>query len=181
MNFTQDWFTHNVPNFEKCMAEAGEQRENFLEIGSYEGMSTCWLLQNGLDKSGDIACIDPYPNMSDVEERFWVNVKEVMGPTQSVNLFKEPSYQALSELIKFKEPYSYTFDFIYIDGVHSADGALTDACMSWGLLRQGGVMLFDDYLYPHEPTKVGIDAFLAAFKGKYEIIVNNYQLAVKKI
>jgi hypothetical protein len=52
--------------------------------------------------------------------------------------------------------------------------------MAWGLLRSGGVMLFDDYLYPHEPTKIGIDAFLAGFEGKYDIIVNNYQLAVKK-
>ena len=180
MNFTEDWFSHNIPNFERCMATIGNQRENFLEIGSYEGRSTCWLLQNGLDKSGIIACIDPYPNMSDVEQRFWENIKEVIGPTQSVHAFKEPSYQALGEMIKFKEPYSYTFDFIYVDGVHSAEGALTDACMAWGLLRSGGVMLFDDYQYPHEPTKVGIDAFLAAFDGKYDIIVNNYQLAVQK-
>lgn len=181
MNFTQDWFTHNIPNFEKCMLEIGDQRENFLEIGSYEGRSTCWLLQNGLDKSGIISCIDPYPNMLDIEERFWLNVKGVIGPTQSIHAFKEPSYQALSEIIKFKEPYSYIFDFVYVDGAHDPATTLSDACMAWGLLRQGGVMLFDDYQYPHEPTKVGIDAFLAGFKGKYDIIINNYQLAVKKI
>jgi predicted O-methyltransferase YrrM len=179
MNFTADWFTNNIPNFEKCMATIGEQRENFLEIGSYEGRSTCWLLQNGLDKSGTIACIDPYPNMSDVEQRFWENIKEVIESTQSVHAFKEPSYQALGEMIKLKEPYSYTFDFIYIDGVHSPLGVLTDACMSWGLLRSGGVMLFDDYLYPQESTKIGIDAFLNSFDG-YELIIDNYQLAVKK-
>jgi predicted O-methyltransferase YrrM len=75
--------------------------------------------------------------------------------------------------------HKYTFDFVYVDGVHSAVGALTDACMAWGLLKQGGVMLFDDYLYPHEPTKVGIDAFLNSFDG-YELLVDNYQLAVKK-
>jgi predicted O-methyltransferase YrrM len=87
------------------------------------------------------------------------------------------SYQALAELIGRKQ----TYDFIYIDGVHSSDGVLTDACMAWGLLKKGGVMLFDDYQYPHEPTKDGIDAFLCAFLGKFEPIINNYQLAVRKI
>jgi predicted O-methyltransferase YrrM len=179
LNFTEDWFTHNIPNFEKCMFMAGLPRTRFLEIGSYEGRSTCWLLSN-LAIDGKMVSIDPFPNMPEVEERFWNNVKEVMGPTQSLHAFKEPSYQALSEMIKFKEPYSYMFDFIYIDGAHDPATTLTDACMAWGLLRSGGVMLFDDYLYPHEPTKVGVDAFLAGFEGKYDIIVNNYQLAVKK-
>jgi predicted O-methyltransferase YrrM len=179
MNFTEDWFTHNIPNFEKCMAEIGEQRKNFLEIGSYEGRSTCWLLENGLSKKGHMVCIDPYSGegFDKVEDRFWENVRLVPDSICSISAYKEPSYQALADMIDRE----YEFDFIYVDGIHSADGVLTDACMSWGMLRQGGVMLFDDYLYPHEPTKVGIDAFLSVFKGKYEIIVNNYQLAVKKI
>jgi predicted O-methyltransferase YrrM len=124
-------------------------------------------------------CIDPYSGegFDKVEERFWENVRSTVNSTQSVSAFKEPSYQALAEMIGLK----YEFDFIYIDGVHSADGALTDACMSWGLLKKGGVMLFDDYQYPHEPTKDGIDAFLCAFLGKFEPIINNYQLAVRKL
>jgi predicted O-methyltransferase YrrM len=173
MNFTQDWFTHNVPNFEKCM-EAAPERLKFLEIGSYEGMSACWLLTNGLEEGGHLTCIDPFFN--DMRSVFDKNIREATRLNQVVSVMQTTSYKALAELIGTKQ----TYDFIYIDGVHSADGALTDACMSWGLLKQGGVMLFDDYLYPHEPTKVGIDGFLAAFDGKYDIIVNNYQLAVQK-
>jgi predicted O-methyltransferase YrrM len=86
------------------------------------------------------------------------------------------SYQALAELIGRKQ----TYDFIYVDGLHTDEGVLTDACMSWGLLKQGGVMLFDDYQYPLEPTKVGIDAFLNSFDG-YKLIIDNYQLAVRKL
>jgi hypothetical protein len=52
--------------------------------------------------------------------------------------------------------------------------------MAWGLLRKDGVMLFDDYEYDKEPTKIGIDAFLAGFEGQYEIVLQNYQLAVMK-
>jgi predicted O-methyltransferase YrrM len=175
MNFTEDWFSHNIPNFEKCIAAIPEKKL-FLEIGSYEGRATCWLLEYGLSTKGSIVCIDPFPNLSKVEARFWSNVQATQGAEQKVSLFKKPSYEALAEMVGHK----YVFDFIYVDGSHAPDMALTDACMAWGLLRSGGVMLFDDYLYPHEPTKVGIDAFLAGFEGKYDIIVNNYQLAVKK-
>ncbi len=41
-------------------------------------------------------------------------------------------------------------------------------------------MLFDDYEYPHEPTKCGIDGFLMGFVGKYDLLLKNYQLAVVK-
>ena len=152
------------------------EKKLFLEIGSYEGRSTCWLLENGLTDKGSIVCVDPFSGMQAVEARFWSNVQATQGAEQTVSLFKKPSYKALAEMIGHK----YVFDFIYVDGVHSAIGALTDACMAWGLLRSGGVMLFDDYLYPHEPTKVGVDAFLAGFEGKYDLLFSNYQLAVKK-
>jgi predicted O-methyltransferase YrrM len=85
------------------------------------------------------------------------------------------SSQALAQLIQQKQEY----DFIYIDGDHSPLGVLTDATMAWQLLRKGGVMLFDDYQYDREPTKIGIDAFLNSFDG-YELIIDNYQLAVMK-
>jgi predicted O-methyltransferase YrrM len=174
MNFTSDWFTHNIPNFEKCM-DALTEKSSFLEIGSFEGRSACWLLANALEEGGYMTCIDPFPD--GLRTTFEYNVRESTRVYQKVSIMQMTSYQALAELIGRKQ----TYDFIYIDGVHSADGALTDACMSWGLLKKGGVMLFDDYQYPHEPTKVGIDSFLLSFEGHYDIILNNYQLAVRKL
>ena len=173
MNFTNDWFTHNIPNFEKCM-ETIPEKKKFLEIGSYEGMSACWLLANGLEEGGRITCIDPFYN--GMRSVFELNVREATKKNQIVSIMQMTSYQALAELIGRKQ----TYDFIYVDGVHSPLGVLTDASMSWGLLKQGGVMLFDDYQYPLEPTKVGIDAFLNSFDG-YELIIDNYQLAVRKL
>ena len=173
MNFTNDWFTHNIPNFEKCM-ETIPEKQKFLEIGSYEGMSACWLLANGLEEGGRITCIDPFYN--GMRSVFELNVREATKKNQIVSVMQMTSYQALAELIGRKQ----TYDFIYVDGVHSPDGVLTDAVMSWGLLKQGGVMLFDDYQYPLEPTRVGIDAFLNSFDG-YELIIDNYQLAVRKL
>lgn len=184
MNFTEDWFSHNIPNFQACMS-AIPDKKLFLEIGAFEGRSTCWLLENGLADKGSIVCVDPFSGSVEhggidfqaVEARFWSNTSQTRKDTQSVVLMKNTSYKALAEMIGFK----YQFDFVYVDGSHAPDMALTDACMAWGLLKQGGVMLFDDYLYPHEPTKVGIDSFLLSFEEKYDIILNNYQLAVQKL
>ena len=175
MNFTEDWFSHNIPNFELCMNKLAEKKL-FLEIGSYEGRSTCWLLENGLADKGSFVSIDPYPNLTEVETRFWTNIAQAKKDTQVVSAFKDTSYKALAEMIGYK----YAFDFIYVDGSHAPDVALTDACMAWGLLKQGGVMLFDDYQYPHEATGKGIDAFLSAFEGQYDLVLSNYQLAVQK-
>lgn len=184
MNFTQDWFSNNINNFQTCMAALPEKK-CFLEIGAFEGRATCWMLQNGLSHKGSIVCVDAFEGISldgtidfkAVEARFWSNVQEAQGSTQTVSLMRNTSYKALAEMIGFK----YAFDFIYVDGSHAPDVTLTDACMAWGLLNKGGVMLFDDYQYPHEPTKVGIDGFLNAFNGQYEIVVNNYQMGVQKL
>ena len=176
MKFTQDWFTNNIPNFQLCMEVIGDQRKEFLEIGSYEGRSTCWLMQNGLQKEGNIVCVDPYEGMPDIEKRFWDNVREANTNKQIVSLFAAKSNRVLAELTIQKQKY----DFIYIDGDHAPEIALTDACMAWNLLRSGGVMLFDDYEYPQEPTKRGIDAFLSAFEGQFDMVLKNYQLAVRK-
>ena len=176
MDFTEDWFTHNVPNFELCMQTIPEHKL-FLEIGSYEGRSTCWLLQNGLANKGSIVCVDPFPNLSAVEARFWTNTAQARKDTQIVSLYKKTSEEALAEMLTFK----YVFDFVYVDGNHSADMAFADGLGAWKLLKQGGVMLFDDYKYPHEPTGEGIDRFLKEIAGEYKTIIDNYQYGIQKL
>jgi predicted O-methyltransferase YrrM len=180
MNFTEDWVSHNEKNFMMCMGHLGFTRGHFLEIGSFEGRSTCWFLQNGLADDGTMTCIDTFTpywyKEGDLLERFQVNVREAKKKYQVVSTLAMNSPQGLAQLIQQKQEY----DFIYIDGDHSPAGVLTDAVMAWGLLRKGGVMLFDDYEYDREPTKIGIDAFLAGFEGQYEIVLQNYQIAVMK-
>jgi predicted O-methyltransferase YrrM len=188
MNFTQDWFSSNINNFQTCMS-ALDKRDLFMEIGSFEGRATCWMLEHGLADDGEITCIDSYIkldfdpaiDMESVKDRFIANTKEATHGTQFVDLHEATSYTALSWLIQDIVGRADIYDFIYIDGSHAPDVALTDACMAWKLLRKGGVMLFDDYEYPHEPTKIGIDGFLNAFAGQYKTIVKNYQMGIQKL
>ena len=39
------------------------------------------------------------------------------------------------------------YDVIYVDGSHTARDVLQDAVLGWGLLKRGGLMIFDDYLW----------------------------------
>jgi predicted O-methyltransferase YrrM len=42
------------------------------------------------------------------------------------------------------------FDFIYVDGSHQAPDVLCDALLSFRLLKNNGVIAFDDYLWQEQ-------------------------------
>lgn len=60
--YTQDWFSANIPRFNIHLAHMRDKENlNFLEIGSFEGRSTGWLLENVLTHdSSKIICIDTF-------------------------------------------------------------------------------------------------------------------------
>jgi predicted O-methyltransferase YrrM len=190
MNFTQDWFSYNIPHIEQLMSMLPE-RQSFLEVGCFEGRGTCWFLEHGLDATGEITCIDPFMgsmehtdlDLSELYSRFNLNVDSVKKPEQSIRTMAYDSYKALAKLIVERKE----FDFIYIDGDHTAPAVLTDACMAWGLLKKGGVMLFDDYHWNPEgytdqqKPKIAVDMFSYVFKGQFKVVHDGYQVAVQKI
>lgn len=61
---------------------------------------------------------------------------------------------------------------------------IEDAVLAWRLLKQDGILLFDDYEWTGregmERPKPAIDFFLSAFEGKYKLLVKQYQLALRK-
>jgi predicted O-methyltransferase YrrM len=105
------------------------------------------------------------------------------GSIEKVNIEVGRSHDILPKLTVEKK----LFDIIYIDGSHSAFDVLTDAVMSFYLLKSGGIMIFDDYLWPGSldisyVPKAGIDAFINIFYSKIDILPNkrNYQIQIKK-
>ena len=191
MNFTQDWFTYNVPHISQLMQLLPE-RKRFLEIGCFEGRATCWFLENALDDNGLIVCVDPFEgsmehagmDLSDLYKRFKENTTYAQKDNQRVIVRRDTSYNALATWIY--DQYD-PFDFIYIDGDHTAPAVLTDACMAWPLLKSGGIMLFDDYHWnpdgftDWQKPKMAIDAFSHVFKDQFKVVHDGYQIAVQKI
>jgi tetratricopeptide (TPR) repeat protein len=174
--FTQDWFTHNIPIWKRHLqAFTGIADFQVVEIGSFQGMSACWLLDNILTHpTAKITCIDLY-----FQEHFKGNIVKT-GAADRVIELQGYSQDLLVDLT------SEYYDVAYIDGCHKPTSALQDAILSWRLVKVGGLMIFDDYEFtfpdsPEQDTKIGIDVFLEMFASQLEVVHKGYQLIVKKI
>lgn len=192
--FTADWFSNALINFE-WVKERIPPPESILEIGCHEGRSTCWMLENLLTDTGTITCIDPFgnqplsaydnddiPEQRIIEQIFRHNTGLAKKPNQTINVMPELSYRALAQLIVERKE----FDFIYVDGSHCADVVLADATMAFGLLKKGGMMIFDDYLWNQASNvldcpKMSIDAFVNMFQKHIAIGAINYQYIIQKV
>jgi hypothetical protein len=172
--FTSDWFSNHVPNWEKHLAFLDRQPNlKALEIGSFEGRSALWLLEN---LNCELTCIDPFL-VGGTELRFDHNIA-LHQHTNRVTKFKGFSEDILPNL-------NQTFDLIYIDGNHSAANVLLDAALSWHLLNPNGILIFDDYLWQVNPRasqrpKLGIDVFLEQITGQYILLHKGYQVILQK-
>lgn len=173
--FSQDWFTHNIPQWRYYLEHlAGLPGLRVLEVGSYEGMSACWMLDHWLtDAAAHITCIDLY-----FQDRFDLNIART-GASAKVTRLQGNSLEILPTL----EPNSY--QAIYIDGCHLADHVKQEVTLAWPLLEVGGVMIFDDYelkdpKFPGQDPKPAIDACLAEVNDRVELLHKSYQVIVRK-
>ncbi len=180
MEFTKDWFTHNIPAWESLLEKTIPKRA--LEVGSYEGRSACWLIEN-CPFLVSLYCIDVWLD-ADVERRFDENTH---GKHDHLVKCKGRSVFKLAELVATMPN---SFDFIYIDGSHTAPDTLTDAVLALQLLKVGGILIFDDYLWSEDgrmnpllSPKMGIDAFTNVYSQQIGVLrgLPLYQLYLQKV
>ena len=186
--FTVDWFTANIQSWTHYLKEfKGKPNLRFLEIGSYQGMSSVWLLENILtDENSSITCIDTFEgsiehhiySKNELINLFDIFVHNVSTFKNKINIIRGKSQEVLKLL-------NESFDFIYIDGDHTAVSVIEDAILSFSLLKKGGIMIFDDYEwlvmnnYIDNP-KPAIDAFLEIYANKITLLYKDYQVIIKK-
>lgn len=184
--FTQSWFSRNIPMWEKMLAPLKNKPVKALEIGSFEGQSTVWLLENILTHpQASIICVDAFSSTEELKDVDWDKVKarfhlNIAGFEEKVNLKVGKS----REILQYMTP--NTFDFIYIDGSHLAKDVLIDCVLSHMLLRKDGIIIMDDYLWGGFQSnlafpKPAIDAFLECFATEYQLLSLGYQVALKKL
>lgn len=75
------------------------------------------------------------------------------------------------------------YDYVYVDGDHSAAGALFDMTVAWRLVRLGGLMVIDDVLADAHVATVGASAsaFVAAHRRELRVVWSDHQLALRKM
>ena len=199
--FTNNWFDVSAKRIWDVLIPQVNPSK-ILEIGSYEGASTCYLIRNCASKMPiEIHCVDTWEggiehkmtgvDMTAVERQFLDNTKIARGQAPypaEVITHKGFSNMCLAKIMS--QGLLDYFDLIYIDGSHLAPDVLSDAIQSFPLLKVGGVMIFDDYLWrgriskddPLDGPKLAVDAFLNIYFRKMQIIWSpNSQVCAKKI
>jgi predicted O-methyltransferase YrrM len=199
MNFTNKWFDVSARAvWDEVVPKANPSK--VLEIGSFEGASACYLIER-CTADLELHCIDTWEgavehkrdktNMSEVEQRFHSNTSiAIAAASRPIKLIphKGRSDDQLARLLC--HGFRSYFDMIYIDGSHFANDALSDAVLCFPLLKVGGLMLFDDYLWrggagdtdPMFGPKLGVDAFLNVFFHKMRLAWStNAQVVAKKL
>lgn len=194
MIFSNDWFSPNIELWNKVLRKfKGKPDLLFLEIGCFEGRATLWLLENILTHpTSKIVVVDTFKdNSKHVEEKKYINLLERFKENLSVYLSSDPKKnkviikKGFSHAVLKKEKPELKYDFIYIDASHVAVNVLEDAVLAWRLLKQHGILIFDDYEWnaysnPLLCPKVSIDAFLKIFKNQFKLRHKGYQVVVEK-
>lgn len=191
--FSSDWFSGNIPLWNSLFEKFGmKNRVNkCLEIGTWEGRSAIFTINSLLnDPASRIYCVDTFQgseehteiNTSQLYQRC-VNNIATTGKQDQVSIIKGSSFEEIPKLFK---DHSESFDFIYIDGSHTSLDVLLDALNCFKLLKVGGIMIFDDYLWdhysnPYHNPKIGIDTFLMLMSPYTTIICRGYQMSCIKI
>lgn len=199
MKFVSTYYNDNlqIPSRWVELIDKLPARKSFLEIGSREGRSAQWIIESLMEDGGVLYCVDPWEdgiignenqsNMNAIKRAFDINIKEAKNqfPERTVNVICKRSDFALSYLF-LKD---IKFDFILIDGSHHAEDVLLDACLSWKLLKQNGIIIFDDYVWkssgytcvePDAKPSLAIDSFMSIYKN-YEILHKGHQVILRKI
>lgn len=187
--FQERWFDMNVVPWSVTFPKVFDRSDpvRILEIGSWEGRSSLFFLT--YFAQGQLTAVDTWagsdewhyhatPDLQDLEARFDNNVAS--GGTR-VTKRKGSSLHVLPQLLDEQQQ----FDVIYVDGSHLADDAITDSINSWRLLKQGGIIIFDDVMWPAYPraranTAWAIHQFLKYHTAEYKVLHAHYQIILQK-
>jgi hypothetical protein len=172
--FKDFWFLNNIEIINFFLPKSKDVRFDYLEIGSHEGMSLLNIL--GQYKNVHATCIDLWGD-NEVEKVFDGNFKNF----KNLEKIKSDSIIALRKLNYNKRE----FDYVYIDGLHEGTHVLIDAIQSFKLLKNNGVIIFDDFMQYDKnllcKSYEGIYYFLKLFKKQIKILYFQNILVIKKI
>jgi len=174
-DFSDDWFNRNAPLFARYLGDLRDQPCRVLEIGSYEGRSLVWLIENVVthpDSRIDSVDVREHPRLR--------NNLAATGAPEKVAFHLGKSADVLRTL-----PVD-SYDFAYIDGCHWAVETLEDAVLSFRLVKAGGIIAFDDYQWDDPEMnefgrpKEAVDAFQTIYGSHVELLHRGYQVWVRK-
>ena len=190
-SFSSNWFDNLAKdNFENIIKPFFTSKDiKYLEIGCYEGASLHYMFTNIMNTNSTATVIDPFIFYDTQLQTFTNNMENYKDRIELIVGYSQTELRKLNR---------NNYDFIYIDGDHTSDGVFTDAILSLPLLKNGGIIIFDDYLWRHNGSHTitslddinllhpnnpfsGINKFLELYKDYIEIIESNWQMVIRKL
>jgi predicted O-methyltransferase YrrM len=178
--FTNGWF--NVSELKRLMTQHLNPScsHKILEIGCYEGASTCFFSDNVLDMpESELICVDPFET-GDKTTQLNNNTKIVFYN----NIKQSKNYNKISVNEMYSNVFFATnikkYSFIYIDGSHELEDIKNDFLNALKIIEKGGIIWMDDYLggpVNNDDIKRVIDSVYEDNKDKLSIIHKGYQIA----
>ena len=180
--FSNDHFSNNIELWKRELSKYASRPVMFLVVGTYEGRSALWALDNILTHpKSRLFAVDKYEN---IQEYYTFKQNLMVNPVnkKKVTILKGKSQDMLKtpQILKHKD----SFDIIFIDAEHHAKHVLENAILCFRLLKPGGLMIFDDYTNSrrHDTTcpKRAIDSFLDAFADDLKVLYARWQVIIQK-
>jgi predicted O-methyltransferase YrrM len=175
-NLSADLCSHNIRFYEQFLSHLKDEPCRLLEIGTFEGGSTVWLLDNiATHEASFVDTIDVW------EQPLLMPNLIASGHQNKVKFHLGRSVDILRTL----PPNSY--DFAIIDGSHWTMNVLEDMVYTFRLLKIGGIMESDDYLWDDPEwnqegrPREAIDAFLSIYASKLKILEKDALVWIQKI
>jgi predicted O-methyltransferase YrrM len=183
-----NWFKQTAQeNFRNHLTEFKDLPNlNFLQIGAFTGDASLWMLQNILtNPSSSLYDVDTWKG-SDEQVHAEMDFEDVYNVYLAKTGYRNRYFNRTTSvdfLLFWGKPH---FDFIYIDGDHTASAVLDDAVLAWQFLKPGGIMAFDDYTWEH-PTgnkylcpKAAINLFVTIKRPELDLVAVNDQFWIRK-
>jgi predicted O-methyltransferase YrrM len=187
--FSEDWFTVHIPSWEPVVRELEGRSARVLELGSFEGLSACYLLWRLPDAR--LTCVDTFTGLA-VWTAYGISAEELETTFDSnVALVDESRVRKLAGATRRILPdlldAGEQFDLAYVDASHKAVDVLVDAGLTWQLLAPRGVMICDDYgpvppgYDPMLRPRPALQAFRATVASEAEVVGEGRQLIIRKL
>ena len=149
-SFTVNTFTDRIPFWTKHLSEfKGKPGINYLEIGTFEGRSALWAVENIFTHpTSKLTVIDAF--VENNYKRFLANIT-LSGEASRFTILSGFSTPKIREV-----PFN-SIDIAYIDGSGRGIIMLGDLVNTWNVVKVGGVIICSRYvLTPQLRVAVGV-------------------------
>lgn len=183
--FSEHWTSSLRELCEIVYGDARDQVRSVLEIGAYEGRSTTFLAtffpNTRIDTIDTFAGSDEHKFLPAASRTEGVFDRNTAAFKARIRKHKGWSYDHLPRL----RAAGSQFDVAFVDGSHFSDDIYVDTFYSWAMLKPGGVLIWDDYLWSEYANPLGdpraaIDRFLEVHEGEFEPLFAGWLVAVRK-